>query len=128
MEESILKTVKKLLGLDESYEVFDQDIYAWTNSVFAILQDVGIGPMGGFVLESPDQTWNDFLQGEDSLFQDVKAYIAIKVRLLFDPPSMSFRIKLLEDQAQEFLWRMEARRDKIAHPWNLKEEPWLIVD
>lgn len=128
MERSILRTVKKTLGLDEDYDAFDQDMYVWINSALSTLTDIGIGPMDGFTVDSDEETWEDFLEGDETLFQDAKAYVGLKVRLLFDPPLQSFRITAIEDQIKEFLWRMESRRDKIAHPHPLKEVPWLIVD
>ena len=44
MEESILTSIKKLLGITEDYEQFDTDIIIHINSVFMILTQIGVGP------------------------------------------------------------------------------------
>ena len=41
--ESILTSVKKLLGIDESYTHFDADLIMHINSVFSILGQMGVG-------------------------------------------------------------------------------------
>lgn len=44
MEESILLTIKRMLGIeDPSYEVYDQDLIVYINSAFMLLNQLGIG-------------------------------------------------------------------------------------
>ena len=80
MMDSILTSVKKLLGVGEEYTHFDDDIIMHINSVIFILTQIGIGPTEGFVITSKDQTWNDFLQGRINI-ESVKSYVYLKVRL-----------------------------------------------
>ena len=103
--DSILTSVKKLLGVGEEYTHFDDDIIMHINSVIFILTQIGIGPTEGFVITSKDQTWNDFLQGRINI-ESVKSYVYLKVRLLFDPPSNSFLVEAIERQISEYEWRL----------------------
>ena len=105
MMDSILTSVKKLLGVGEEYTHFDDDIIMHINSVIFILTQIGIGPTEGFVITSKDQTWNDFLQGRINI-ESVKSYVYLKVRLLFDPPSNSFLVEAIERQISEYEWRL----------------------
>ena len=105
MMDSILTSVKKLLGVGEEYTHFDDDIIMHINSVIFILTQIGIGPDEGFAITSKDQTWNDFLQGRINI-ESVKSYVYLKVRLLFDPPSNSFLVEAIERQISEYEWRL----------------------
>jgi len=85
MEESILITVKKMLGLAEDYTVFDLDVITNINSVFTTLTQLAVGSPGGFSIEDETALWGDFLTPEMNL-NAVKSYMYLRVRLLFDPP------------------------------------------
>ena len=105
MEESILKSIKKMLGITEEYTHFDTDIIMHINSVFMILQQLGVGPSEGFFIEDDSYTWEDYLEDHTQLHA-VKSYIYLKVRLLFDPPSNSSHINAIDKQISEFEWRL----------------------
>lgn len=105
MMDSILTSVKKLLGVGEEYTHFDADIIMHINSVIFILTQIGIGPDEGFAITSKDQTWDDFLQGRINI-ESIKSYVYLKVRLLFDPPSNSFLVEAIERQISEYEWRL----------------------
>lgn len=110
MEPSILKSVKKVLGLEADYTAFDLDVLMHINSVFTILQQLGIGPDAGFAIEDDTATWDAFL-GTDPKLNSVKSYIWLRVRLLFDPPQSSFLIQAMEKQIQELEWRLNVQRE-----------------
>lgn len=101
MNESILNTVKKSLGIDEAIEDFDVDLVLHINSVLASLIQIGIGPTNGFAITGANETWIDFL-GDDKRVEMVKSYVAIKVRIIFDPPSNSTLLNALEKCCAEF--------------------------
>lgn len=105
MEASILTTVKKSLGLDDAYTAFDLDILLFTNSVFSTLNQIGVGPVNGFQIEDKSATWEDFLR-DDPRLNNVKAFVYLKVRMLFDPPATSFAIAAMETQAKELEYRI----------------------
>ena len=110
MTDSILDSIKKILGMDSSYTPFDSDIILHTNSVFNILHDLGIGPTDGFMIMDNTTTWDAFV-GTDLNLNQVKTYVYLRVRLLFDPPSTSFVIDSFNKQIEEFEWRLSVKRE-----------------
>lgn len=103
--ESILTSIKKLLGITEEYEHFDEDIIMHINSVFMILTQLGVGPPEGFRIEDKTATWNEFIS-DDVRFDSVKSYMHLKVKLLFDPPLSSAAIESMNRMINEFEWRI----------------------
>ena len=103
--ESILTSIKKLLGIEESYEHFDRDIIMHINSVLATLTQLGVGPARGFSISDKTATWSDFL-GDATNLDAVKSFIYIKVRLLFDPPTVAAVLESMNRQASEYEWRL----------------------
>lgn len=103
--ESILTSIKKLLGISEDDTAFDTDIIMHINSVFMILWQLGVGPSKGFIIEDETAEWSDFI--EDGLnLELVKSYVYLKVKLLFDPPTSSFVMESMNRQIAEFEWRL----------------------
>lgn len=113
MEESILNTIKKILGLGDGYTAFDIDIITHINSIFPILSQLGIGPTDGFYIEDDTYIWADFIGEDRTLYNLVKSYMALRVRMLFDPPTTSFTIEAMNKQIQEFEWRITTIRDSV---------------
>lgn len=103
--DSILTSIKKLLGIDASYTHFDQDIIMHINSVFAILNQLGVGPEKGFRINGSEETWATYL-GNDALLEDVKTYVYLKVQLMFDPPTISAVLESKTKLASELEWRI----------------------
>lgn len=112
-DESILTSVKKVLGIPEYYEHFDQDILLHLNSVMSILHQLGVGPENGFVVEDDSTTWSDLFDGDidTNKMSYVKSYVCLRVRLLFDPPASSGVIDAMERQMRELEWRITVTRD-----------------
>lgn len=108
--DSILDSVKKVLGIDKDYDAFDVDILMHINTVFSTLHQLGIGPEAGFAIEDASPTWDDYLGG-DLRRNDIKTYIYLKVRLVFDPPTTGFLHSSLKEQIQELEWRISVRRE-----------------
>lgn len=104
--ESILTSVKKLLGISEEYEHFDVDIIMHINSVFFILNQIGVGPSTCFRIEDKIATWNDFIPTDDPNFEAVKSYIPLKVRLMFDPPDRTAVMEALKGNIAEYEARL----------------------
>lgn len=110
--DSILTSVKKLLGLTEDYEYFDEDIKIHINSVFSVLTQLGVGPETGFIITGKTETWDDYIPGVDRVKLDmIKSYVYLRVRLLFDPPTSSFLIEAMNKQVSEFEWRLNVAVD-----------------
>lgn len=105
---SILLSIKKLLGIEPEYEHFDTELIININSVFMILNQLGLGPVEGFVIESKEDTWDSFLLGRKDL-ESIKTYIYLKVRLMFDPPQMGYLVDSIKKQTEEFEWRLNVQ-------------------
>lgn len=110
--ESILTTIKKLLGIAEEYEHFDSDIIVHINSAFMILTQLGVGPTKGFSISDETSLWSDFL-GDDPRLEAVKTYIHLKVKLLFDPPTNSAVIESLNKSISELEWRLNVAAETL---------------
>lgn len=109
--ESILTSIKKLLGITEEYEHFDSDIIMHINSVFMILTQLGVGPEDGFTINNKETTWNEFTN-DDKKIEAVKSYVYMKVKLLFDPPASSSVMEAMNRSISEFEWRLNVAADK----------------
>ena len=103
--DSILNSIKKLLGIQEEYEHFDQDIIMHINSVFITLSQIGAGPPEGFSISDNTAVWNDFIS-DDSIVETIKIYMYLKVRLIFDPPSSSSVMESINRTISELEWRI----------------------
>lgn len=115
ISESILTSIKKLLGIDENYTHFDADIIMHINSVFSILTQMGVGPANGFSISGKDDTWSAFITDKPNIFSLVKSYVYMKVRLLFDPPLSSAAIESINRQISEFEWRLFVAADPVEN-------------
>ena len=104
MQESILTSIKKLLGITADYKHFDTDIIMHINSVFMVLMQLGLGPEDGFSISDDSATWSDFIADKKWL-EAVKSYVYLRVRLLFDPPQNGTLMNAMEKQIAEFEWR-----------------------
>ena len=105
MNDSILTSIKKLLGITEEYEHFDQDIIIHINSVFMILNQLGVGPSNGFSITDKTAVWSDFIS-EGVNIESVKSYMYLKVRLLFDPPTTSAVMESMNRMISELEFRL----------------------
>lgn len=111
---SILDSTKKTLGLSPDYDVFDPDIIIHINTVFSFLNQIGVGPSEGFMIEDATTTWDQFIT--DSRLNSIKSYIYLRVKLLFDPPATSFVLSAMKEQIQELEWRINVYRESSTDP------------
>lgn len=102
--ESILSSVKKLLGIVPEYTVFDDQILLYINAAFSTLHQLGIGSEEGYEIVDDKSTWDDLVT--EPRFNSIKPYIGMKVKVMFDPPSSSFVLEALNKQIAEFEWRI----------------------
>lgn len=103
--ESILKSIKKLLGISDEETHFDSDLIMHINSVLTILNQLGVGPSDGLSIVDDTSVWDDFIN-DDVDFNAVKTYIYLKVKLIFDPPLNSSVLSAMERQISELEWRL----------------------
>lgn len=107
MDESILTSTKKRLGLTEENEQFDEDVIMDINTVLNILTQMGVGPQDGFSIADKNSKWDDFLQKDSQLLQMIKTYVFLRVKLLFDSVTTpSSVIEVMTRQYQDLEWRI----------------------
>lgn len=127
--DSILDTVKKMLSIDPSNTTFDIDITIHINSVFAALNQMGVGPTTIFSIEDNTSNWSDFINGQE-LVNSVRTYMYLKVKMVFDPPATSFALDAYQKQIDEYEWRMNFAMENYNHPAVVPTTPqlpeWLI--
>lgn len=114
--DSILTSIKKLLGMTEDYKHFDADIIMDINTVFMSLKQLGIGPVEGFVIEDDSATWDEYINIEEdpskiALLSAVKSYIHLKVKLAFDPPLNASVTESIKQQISELEWRLNVEAE-----------------
>lgn len=110
MNDSVLLTIKEMLGVPQDQTAFDTEILTHINSAFFTLNQLGIGPKESFVIEGKDDLWLKFVDDINNL-ASVKTYIYLKVRLLFDPPQNSFITQAFEEQCKEYAWRLNFKHE-----------------
>jgi len=123
MAQSILNSTKKILGIDPDDTSFDLDIIIHINSAFSNLTDMGVGPEAGFVIDEFTE-WESYLQ-DQIVLSKVKTAIYLRVRLLFDPPTVGFLLEAVKEQLQEAEWRLNTNREAIA--WVDPDPPTILV-
>lgn len=112
-DNSILQNTKKAVGVEPTDTNFDVDITMHINSVFSTLNQLGIGPVNGFEIVDGAETWTDFIPSDIRL-NNVRSYVFLRVKLLFDPPPTSFAIAAIKEQIIELEWRINTYREDTA--------------
>ena len=110
MNDSILTTIKKLLGIAEDDTSFDTDVIVHINMAINVLFQLGVGPSTGFSITGATETWSDYISDMSKL-EMVKTYIYLKVKLVFDPPAQSRVIESYENQIKELDFRLNVQVD-----------------
>lgn len=110
MTNSILLTIKKMLGIDENYDAFDTDVIIDINSVFLGLNQLGVGP-SGFQITGDSEEWSDFV--DPTKYPGIQTYVYLKTRLLFDPPTNSFLVDNIQKQISEFEFRLNVQAEYV---------------
>lgn len=103
--QSILLTIKKMLGIAEEYHAFDLDIITVINGIFLTLNQLGVGPKLPYAIMGTTETWADFLGEQQPCLAGVRTYVYMRTRLTFDPPTNSFLVTSFQEQCKELEWR-----------------------
>lgn len=109
-EDSILKSIKGFLGIQEEDNDFDQDVLLHVNTMLSNLYQIGVGEEPKHIF-SDEETWTDLFSNEPELIDLIKEYIFLKTKLLFDPPSSSFVLNALSEQINEVQWRINMQTE-----------------
>ena len=110
--QSILTSIKKLIGIGEADESFDTDIIMAINTSLAALTQMGVGPPEGYAIQSKTETWENFLGAEKNL-EAAKSYVYLKTRLLFDPPTSSALLESINNVLSELEFRIYVQADSL---------------
>lgn len=108
--DSILTSIKKLMGLTEEYDAFDQDILILINSVLFELEQIGVKAKEGFVLSDKTAVWSDY-SDDNRLLNALKPYIYMKTKITFDPPTSSGALDSMNRIIDRFEWRINLYAD-----------------
>ena len=114
--ESILHSIKQLLGVNPEYTFFDEELIMHINAVFMILSQLGVGPANGFSITSSTEKWEDFLGEDISKLELVKSYVYLKVRMMWDSGITSATVNSLNNMIQEYEWRLNVRAESEVTP------------
>lgn len=109
MDESILLTIKKLLGLDADYTPFDTDVIVDINAVLGVLNQLGVG--NATRIKDSSTTWNDFLSDHNVNLDEVITYVFLRVQMIFDPPTSSLVSEAKKEMINELGWRLNVKVD-----------------
>lgn len=110
MNESILKTIKSMLNIEDDITDFDQDLIVLINSSFSTLYQLGIGDTP-FKITGTEETWIQLLSEKDYYIESVKELIYLDVKLVFDPPTSSMVMDAYKEKRKEDQWRIAAQVD-----------------
>lgn len=108
--ESILTSIKKMLGILEDYTHFDADLVIHINSALSILTQVGVGPSEGFSIKDKSNAWIEFIP-ENYNLEMIKSYVYLKVKMAFDPPLSSAVMEAYKQTISELEWRISVEVD-----------------
>lgn len=111
--DSILTSIKKLLGIAEDYKEFDTDIIIHINTAFSKLNQLGVGPEEGFSIKDKTSVWAEFLADAKNL-ESVKTYVYLVVRLVFDPPQSSAVMTSMENTVNQLEWRLNVAAEQTS--------------
>jgi hypothetical protein len=113
--ESILTSIKESLGIEKDYEQFDPQIIMHTNTVFALLKRMGVGPSKGFSIRDAEAVWDDFMSEDpNAILEAAKTYVYLKVKMIFDPPTGSAMLEAMKENIKELEWSLNFEADAMA--------------
>lgn len=120
INDSILDSVKKMLGYEPEYTEFDQEILMHINAAMFTLRQLGVGPQDGYTVSSSDQTYADFLGEGAKTIPQVRTYLYYKVKLAWDPPQSASVLEVLKTEIAEAEWRLNVQVDPPEKSHNSK--------
>lgn len=121
MGESILTDTKMNLGIAEENKDFDDVVMGHINTTFSILQQIGVGPDDGYVVEDDSDEWFDFI-GEDNSWNMIRSYVFLKVKSLFDPANTSFNLTAMKEEIEQLEYRISINREWLKNPVDPMDE------
>ncbi len=127
VRDSILASTKKNLGIPDGETGFDDDVIMHINTVLNKLNDLGVGPVNGYMVQGREDRWDDFILPEDIRYNSAKTLVFLQVKMYFDPPGTPHHIAAIDSQINELEYRIYVRREATewAEPIIPLSEPLL---
>ena len=110
MNDGVLITIKKMLGLASDYDAFDVDIVVFINSALLVLKQLGV-PLLVNRISGSSETWADVI-GDRNDIEPIKEIVYLRVRRMFDPPASSAVDNAMLEQIHELEWRVNVVVDE----------------
>lgn len=110
-KDSILISIKKLLGISKECADFDTDIKIHINSTLMNLDQLGITIPKSFSVQDETQTWSEIIQNQEKI-DSIVTYVYLKVKLVFDPPLSSAVMEANKESIRELEWRLTVQVDE----------------
>jgi hypothetical protein len=110
LQESILSTIKKLIGFEDDYTQFDMDLIMHINAAFASLAQIGSNLKEGFFITDKDNLWSEYTTNV-TILESVKMYVYLKTKIVFDPPASSMVIETMKQTINELEFRIQISAD-----------------
>lgn len=107
--DSILDSIKQLLGIPATDTAFDTDIIIHINTAFMALNQLGIGGATVFSISDNTTTWADYLSTEEDMYSACKTYVFLLVREAFDPPTNAALVGSMQKLRSELEWRLSVQ-------------------
>ena len=126
--DSVLDSVKKMLGVDLVDDSFDMELIIFINDVFSKLNQLAVGPTTTYVIDDRLDKWTDFLLDRADLNM-VRTYMYLQVRITFDPPTNPSLLENMMKRIQEYEWRLNVQAEQALRntqaklPIELEPEP-----
>ena len=112
-EDSILDTVKSIIGISLDDHDFDAQLILHINTVLSILNQLGVGEQG-FCITGQDDTWEDLFDFKEEDMHAVKTYVALRVWIIFDAQGISSgTLTAIKEQIAELEWRINVAREEM---------------
>jgi hypothetical protein len=108
---SILETTRRQCGLEPDNTDYDIELITHINSMFFVLQQLGVGPEEGFLIFDDTAKWSDFIRLDQ--IAAVISYMGLRVRMLFDPPPTGPATEAMERQAGQLEWRLNIHAEGV---------------
>ena len=107
ISDSILSSVKKLIGINEEDESFDLDIMLNINAASSTLYQLGV-LQKPYTVTSKEDSYDDLLPGaSEDVVNQVKMYFVYKTRLGFDTTGLTgAMIEIVKELIKEAEWRL----------------------
>jgi hypothetical protein len=108
--ESILTTIKLMLGYTEDCKHFDTPIIVHINKALMRLSQLGVGPKKPVRISDDLNTWDELLLDSEDL-EGAKEYIYLEVKKIFDPPTSSFVLESMKNESDKLEWCLNVQAE-----------------